>query len=140
MSRVFWDTHLFIYLVEATGPLAQRAAHIAARMNARGDQLITSTLTLGELLVKPVAAGDSRLAGQYTDVIKRNAILVPFDEAAAAVYASIRTDRTVKAPDAIQLSCAARFQVDLFITNDDHLSKKLVPGIQFITSLARAPF
>ena len=46
-------------------------------------------------------------------------------------------DRTIRAPDAIQLACAASGGTDLFITNDDRLSRKNVPGIAFIQSLGR---
>ena len=65
-------------------------------------------------------------------------LLIPFDRACARVYAQLRHDRGIRAPDAIQLSCVAQAGCDLFITNDDRLSRKVVPGIQFITSLARA--
>jgi len=34
---------------------------------------------------------------------------------------------------------AAAAGVDLFITNDNRLSKRIVPGISFITSLKEAP-
>jgi predicted nucleic acid-binding protein len=44
----------------------------------------------------------------------------------------------LKHPDAIQLACATNARCDLFITNDDRLSQKIVPGIQFIASLERA--
>lgn len=44
----------------------------------------------------------------------------------------------ITAPDAIQLACAATAGVDLFMTNDDRLSRRLVPGVKFITSLERA--
>ncbi len=57
------------------------------------------------------------------------------DRASARIYAQLRQDRTLKPPDAIQLSCAASAKCDLFITNDDRLSLKIVPGIQFIASL-----
>ena len=43
-----------------------------------------------------------------------------------------------KAPDAIQLACAAAAGVDLFITNDDRLSRKHVADVKFIASLERA--
>jgi len=39
-------------------------------------------------------------------------------------------------PDAIQLACAAA--AHLFITNDDRLSRKQVPGVKFIASLDQA--
>jgi hypothetical protein len=57
---------------------------------------------------------------------------------AARIYAQLRRDRTLSPPDAIQLSCAANGRCDLFITNDERLSRRIVPGIQFITSLDRA--
>jgi len=139
MSRVFWDTNLFIYLIEDRGPRAIRVSRLATQMRTRNDQLFTSSLTLGEVLVKPARAGDTKLADVYADLFSRHAVLVPFDESAARLYATIRTDRTLKAPDAIQLACAAKARVDLFITNDDRLSQKVVPGIQFIASLESAP-
>lgn len=62
-----------------------------------------------------------------------------FDASAARVFAQLRSDSTLRAPDAIQLACASRAGCDLFLTNDDRLSKRTVPGVQFITSLERAP-
>src|SRR5712692_7372147 len=119
MSRIFWDTNLFIYLVEASGDHTKRVARLAERMNERGDQIFTSTMTLGEVLVKPAELGNDSLRQAYEDILKRNAVLVPFDEDAARLYAELRRDRTLRAPDAIQLSCAARARVDMFITNDE---------------------
>jgi len=136
MTRVFWDTNLFIYLFEG-GTLASPVRALRARMMKRGDQLCTSTLTLGELLVKPHTAGPDAVR-DHTDALRRAARLLPFDDAAALHYAAIRGDRTVKPPDAIQLACAAAADVDLFITNDDRLSAKIVPGVKFITSLEKA--
>jgi predicted nucleic acid-binding protein len=138
VSRVFWDTNLFIYLVEGGGPRADRVAEIRRRMLDRGDQLYTSTLTLGEVLVKPAEVGDEGLQRSYEEAITEGAVLVPFDRVAARLYAGIRRDRTIRPPDAIQLACAAQVRVDLFITNDERLSGKSIPGIQFVTSLERA--
>lgn len=140
MSRIFWDTNLFIYLLEDYGIHSQRALQLSRRMLQRGDELITSTLTLGEVLVKPREAGNDALANRFEELIVRNAELVMFDEKAARVYSQIRKDRTVKIADAIQLACAATANVDLFITNDESLSRRMVPaGVKFITLLERAP-
>jgi predicted nucleic acid-binding protein len=67
------------------------------------------------------------------------AILLPLDVEAARVYASLRCDRSLRAPDAVQLACAAAAGVDLFITNDDRLQGRQVTGIQFIVPLQRSP-
>lgn len=65
MSRVFWDTNLFIYLFEGTDARAERVAALRQRMRQRHDQLYTSTLTLGEVLVKPLEHGDEELRQKY---------------------------------------------------------------------------
>ena len=99
---------------------------------------MTSTLTLGEVFVKPREAGESSLCQVYRDTLHASAVLVPFDAAAAEIFATIRADRSIRPPDAIQLACAGRAIVDLSITNDDRLSEKDVPGVQFVSSLQRA--
>lgn len=53
MSLVFWDTNLFIYYLEDRTPRADRVQTIRERMLERNDRLVTSHLTLGEVLVKP---------------------------------------------------------------------------------------
>jgi predicted nucleic acid-binding protein len=137
VSRVFWDTNLFIYLFEDTGALSDRVAEVRQRMIDRGDELFTSTLTLGEILVKPAEGGDAGLMARYEDALGRVATLLPFARETALRYADIRRDRSIRAPDAIQLACAATARIDLFVTNDDRLSTKRIAGIQFIQSLAR---
>src|SRR6266849_7656645 len=121
MSRIFWDTNLFIYLWEDYGPLSQAVTQLRTRMLRRGDQLVTSTLTLGEILVKPTTLGNVQLCQKYEQAINSAALLVPLDAAVAKLYADIRRDSFLKAPDVIQLASAASVATDLFITNDGHL-------------------
>jgi predicted nucleic acid-binding protein len=108
-------------------------------MLARGDQLLTSTLTLGEILVKPSERGETELCTRYEQAISSAAVIISFDLKAARIYAELRTERSLKAPDAIQLACAANAAVDLFVTNDERLQGKHIPGIQFIVPLDRVP-
>ena len=79
-----------------------------------------------------------RLMRQYEHAIEAGATVLPFDHHAARRFADIRRDRSIRAPDAIQLACAAAANVDLFVTNDDRLSRKHVRGIQFLQSLDKA--
>ena len=106
----------------------------------RGDQLITSAMTVGEILVKPRERQDLDLCRGYERGDHRN-----------RARSSVRPERSeeilhaapqiapCEPPDAIQLSCAATVDTDLFITNDSRLSGLKVDGIQFIVSLDRAP-
>jgi predicted nucleic acid-binding protein len=139
VSRIFWDTNLFIYLFEDYGPLSETVAQLRSKMLNRGDQLLTSTLTLGEILVKPIERKDAARCQKYEHTISTVAALVPFDVKAAKLYAQLRSERSLKAPDAIQLACAASANVDLFVTNDERLQSRQVEGIQFIVPLARVP-
>lgn len=140
MSRVFWDTHLFLYLLEGEGEQAERVTALLRRLQERGDQLYTSVLTLGEVLVKPLEQGEVELAARYEAVLSPPVVtLAPLERSGARTYAQLRRDRSIRSPDAIQLACAAAAGCDLFITNDDRLTRKVVPGIQFIVSLERAP-
>ena len=138
MSRIFWDTNLFIYLIEDFRDLSERVTVLRRRMLERGDELYTSALTLGEILIKPMEAGNESLARRYESVLLQGAVIIPFDVEPARLYASIRRDRTIRPPDAIQLACAAHARVDLFITNDERLSTKSIPHIHFVSSLQRA--
>ena len=139
MSRIFWDTNLFIYLLEDYRELSKKTIALRRRMIERGDQLLTSTMTLGEILVKPSQCGDDATCRKYEEHLTRAAIVISFDVKAARIYSTLRGSSTLKPPDAIQLSCAASLGTDLFITNDDRLERERVPGIQFIVSLQRAP-
>ena len=138
MSRVFWDINLFIYLLEDLGPQSARVAEVRERMLERDDELFTSTLTLGEVLVKPAERGNEALRHRYEDTLAHSARLIAFDRETARRYAEIRRNRSIRPPDAIQLACAAHVGVDLFITNDDRLSRLTITGIQFLVPLERA--
>jgi predicted nucleic acid-binding protein len=107
-------------------------------MIARGDQLFSSALTVGEVLAKPSEKGDEALERSYWAALTQTATLVAFDRDKALQYAAIRKDRSVEASNAIQLACAAQARIDLFLTNDDHLKGKVIPGIQFIAPLKGA--
>ena len=140
MAVIFWDTNLFIYLLERNAEFGEQVVEMRRRMLERGHSLVTSAITVGEVLVKPLRVGNDSLYKQYFSLFSRPEIKVlRFDLEAAGQYARIRQDKSIRPPDAIQLACAAAAGVDLFITNDDRLSRKDVPGIDFITSLSRAP-
>lgn len=139
LANIFWDTNLFIYLLEASPDFGPAVKDLRRRMLERNHRLFTSVMTVGEILVKPLAIDNVALAQQYRTFLKSSQITVtPFDLEAAEFFARIRQDRTIDPADAIQLACAAVMQIDLFITNDTRLNRRNVPGVNFITSLSEA--
>jgi predicted nucleic acid-binding protein len=141
VANIFWDTNLFIYLLEDSPKFGQAVEDLRRRMLRRNDRLFTSAMSLGEILIKPFSMGNTALADRYRGFfVEPHVTVSAFDVAAAEAYAQVRQDRSVQPADAIQLACAVSAEADLFITNDDRLSQKAVPGVGFfITSLSRAP-
>lgn len=140
MSRIFLDTNFFIYLYEGQGPQAARARYLSRAFIGRRDEIFTSVMSLGEVLVAPLKKGDYALAQQYRRLFRGQGITVlPFVEQAAEAFARIRIGGAVKPPDAIQLATAGTAGCDLFLTNDDRLQGTTVPGVHFITSFEKAP-
>jgi len=139
LSRIFFDTNLFVYLFEGLEPNRSRVVAIRKRMIERGDRIVTSAMTLGEVLVKPTKLGQTTLIEQYDRAIRSTAQIVSFDPSIAWRYATLRATHTLRSADAIQLACASHVGVDLFITNDKQLQKLNVPGIGFIALLDKVP-
>ena len=139
MSRIFFDTNVFIYMFEGLEPNRTRMLEIRRRMLERRDQIVTSTMTLGELLVKPTKLGHASLIEQYDRAVRSTANVISFDAQVAWRFASLRATHNLRSADAIQLACAAHAGVDLFLTNDQRLHSLNIPGIGFITPLDRSP-
>ncbi len=92
-------------------------------------------------MVKPLNAGEHALASLYRSFVHGPEVrLLEFNEAESELFARIRQDRQIKPPDAILLATAGSEGCDLFVTKDDRLVGKMVPGIKFIVSMDRAPF
>ncbi len=141
MSRIFLDTNFFIYLIEGAGANGARSRYLLRAFSQRRDEILTSVMTLGELLVQPLRAGDQIMVQQYRRILSSPGITVlPFLENAAEAFARVRLNTSIRPPDAIQLATASVAGCDLFLTNDERLVKAIVPGIHFITSFEKAPF
>ena len=141
MARIFWDSNLFIYLFEKNAEWSQRVVEFRHRMRQRQDELLTSCLTVGEVLTKPKELGNTTLEKAYLNFFSGGSVeLVAFDLEAAKHYGNIRSHERVRPADAIQLACAAAAGTDLFVTNDSRLSKLVVQGVTFITGIDRIPY
>jgi len=136
MSRIYWDSMLFIYWLEDSPQFAKRVAAIHARMQERNDELITSAFTLGEVLAGAYRKGAAARADKVRDqLLSLLSEVLPFTAETADQYARIRGIPGIASPDAIHLACAAQAGTDLFLTNDSSIIGKVIPGIQFIAGI-----
>ena len=136
MSLIYWDTMLFVYLLEEHPVHAERVQHILKKMQQRNDALCTSSFALGETLVGPYKKGTRETADRIREAFRPPFVeVLPFTSEVADLYARIRAQIGVSVADAIHLACAAQAGVDLFLTNDRRLAGQIVPGLQFIAGL-----
>jgi len=133
MRRIFWDTMLFVYLLEDDDASTRRVEYLLQTSRERGDLLFTSHLVLAEILT-----GTKKLGRGNKDRTVREALdemrfrLLSFEADAVEPFSDLRSKSKVKVADAINLSCAAAAGIDLFLTGDKDLVKLYVPGIKFI--------
>jgi len=136
VSRIYWDTMLFVYWLEDHPVHAKRVRHILSKMEQRQDQLCTSSFTVGEILVGPYKMGASEVAQQIRQVFTTPLVeVIPYTLETADVYARIRAQHGVSPADSIHLASAAQARADLFLTNDNALVGRVIPGIQFIAGM-----
>lgn len=136
MSRIYWDTMLFIYMLEGNADFGPRVLQISEEMSRRGDTLCTSVFTVGEVLIGPQKLRATKAISQVKDYFERGDVeLIPFTTKTAQTYAQIRAENPVQPADAIHLASAAEARSNLFFTNDRRLQRLQIPGIQFIAGL-----
>jgi len=141
VSRIYWDSMLFIYWLEDNPQFAKRVNTIRLRMQERGDQLITGAFTFGEILAGAYRKGASQLADEV-DRLLHNVVaeVIPFNEKTFSRYAQIRGGLGIAPADSIHLACAAEAGTDMFLTNDKQLVGKFIPGIQFVAGIDTSLF
>jgi predicted nucleic acid-binding protein len=137
VSRVYWDTMLFIYWLEENPQFGKRVDAIWSRMQERNDQLITGTLALGEVYAGAYKRGANKERIQAVKAALEDAVseVIPFTVETADIFGRIKGSLNIASADAIHLACAASAGTDLFLTNDKNLVGKVIPGIQFIAGL-----
>jgi len=133
MSRVYWDTMLFIYLLEGHPTFYARTNHLLKRAYARGDSLYSSYLALGEITAGAAKSSDPASVLTIRSTLDEMGFsFLPFDERAVQPFARLRAQTKLRIADSIHLACAAAAGMDLFLTGDLQLVGLYVPGIQFI--------
>jgi predicted nucleic acid-binding protein len=136
MSVIYWDSMVFVYLIERHTTYFHTAKTIYEAMKRRGDTLCTSIVTVGEVLVGPRKLGSQFAADRILNFFATGAVRVlPFDLETANQFSFVRAWTTASPADAMHLATASQAQVDLFFTNDRKLQSLQIPGIARIAPL-----
>ena len=126
------DTALFIYLIEEEPRYLPAIEPLFRAADDGSRELVTSALTLLEVLVVPYRAGDLALAERYEALLTRSRgiriIELSMDQLRAA--AQLRAVTGAKTPDALQLVAALAAGCATFLTNDRKIPS--IPGTRIV--------
>jgi predicted nucleic acid-binding protein len=117
------DTALFIYFIEEHPRFLRLVEPLFAAANEGKLDLVTSALTLLEVLVVPFKAGNLALAERYESLLTRSAgvRIVDLTREQLRAAAQLRAATAVRTPDALQLAAALTSGCTSFITHDRRL-------------------
>jgi predicted nucleic acid-binding protein len=126
------DTVIFIYFIEEHPQFLRVIEPLFRKVDEGRVELITSALTLLEVLVVPYRTGDHLLAARYESILTRSRGVriadISRDHLRAA--AQLRAKTGVKTPDSLQLVAALSAGCTAFLTNDRELPT--VPGLRIL--------
>ncbi len=114
------DTAPFILYIEQRAEYIDLLRPFFADLAQGHFRVVTSTVTLLEVLVHPLRRGDEALAHQYNNILLSSPHIstLPITYATAQDAAELRARHNLKTPDAIQLAAAISGGATTFLTND----------------------
>ena len=126
------DTALVIYLIEQEPRYLPHILPLFEEADRGQRVLISSALTLFEVLVVPYRARNVALAEHYEALLTRSRglRLVDLSLDLLRAAAQLRAAISIKTPDALQLAAALAGGCRTFVTNDRRLPA--IPGLRVI--------
>ena len=124
-STVGLDTGPLIYYMEEHPAFLAKIKPFFEAAERNEFRIVTSFVTLIEVLVRPLREGRPELAEEYRNILLQSPALtaIPLDEGIAEEAAGLRARHKLRTPDAIQLATAIRSGASWFLTNDAELAK-----------------
>ena len=126
------DTAILIYFIEEEPQYLSHILPLFEEADAGDRVLVTSELSLLEVLVVPYRVGNRHLAERYEALLTRGRgiRMVPLTHDQLRAAAQLRATSGVKTPDALQVVAAIGAGCQTFVTNDRRLPQ--VPGLRVV--------
>jgi len=121
--KLFVDTAPIIYFIEEHPVYINEVSDIFARTAEGTVQVVTSVITLIEVLTKPYKLGQNYIVDVYKDFFSNSKgfSVMSINTGIAELTAKIRAEFGFKVPDALQLAIFEHNDCDFFVTNDKQL-------------------
>jgi predicted nucleic acid-binding protein len=126
------DTAAFVYWIEESRDHLDSIAPLFRAADAGQIEVVTSALTLLEVLVVPYRAGHLTLAERYEALLTRSrgVRMIEIDRAQLRSAAQLRALHGIRTPDALRLTAAFAARCPVFVTNDRRLPE--IPGLRIL--------
>ena len=123
------DSAPLIYFIEQNPTYLEMMRIFFRALNQGEFRVVTSVVTLPEVLVYPLRQGNTTLAQQYRDILfnAEGLTTIQISPDIAEVAAQLRAVHNLRTPDAIQMATAIREGASFFLTNDARLPS--LPGL-----------
>lgn len=123
------DTAAFIYFIEAHPAYLTPLRPLFVAADCGEPTIVTSAVTLLEVLVVPYRAGNTALAQRYETLLTRGrgVLLREIDRGLLRAAAQLRAVTGVRTPHALQIAAALAEGCTAFVTNDQRLHS--LPGL-----------
>jgi predicted nucleic acid-binding protein len=117
------DTAPLIYFIEENPAYLDTVCPFFEAMDHGDFSVVTSVVTLLEVLVHPFRHGDTILAQQYRDILlhAKGLTTLMLSQDITEEAARLRATHNIRTPDAIQMATATYAGASVFLTNDSCL-------------------
>jgi predicted nucleic acid-binding protein len=125
LTRVGLDTALFIYHLEENPAYLRLTRELFSGIEMGARAGITSTITLMEIIVRPLSLNRPDIARKYEAFLVNfpNLEIIDLDRDVVRRAARIRAAYRIRTPDALQISACLSRGAETFITNDRRLER-----------------
>ena len=131
-KTVALDTAPLIYFIEENPNYIETVKIFFEAMERSDFLVVTSTVTLLEVLVHPLRTNNKELATEYRDILLNSKLMtIEVSNVIAEQAAQLRAAHNIRTPDAIQISAALNAGATHFFTNDIRLPE--IPSIQTLS-------
>ena len=124
-KTVYLDANPIIYAFENPRAYPGLINHLIAPLDRGEIRVVTSTITLTEVLMHPIKAGDTILENAYRRFLVPADFfeIMPVDIKIAEHAAALRAQFGLRTPDAIHVSTYVLATCDVFLTRDRALER-----------------
>lgn len=120
---VGFDTVPLIYYIEENPNYSKVVDPFFEAIAHSEFKVVTSIVTLLEVLVHPIRNDNTILAQKYRDLLfdTEGLSIMVLDQEIAEEAARLRASYNIRTPDSIQMATAISVGASFFLTNDTHL-------------------